>query len=128
METSSSWSSSRFNFVTASFTHLYPYLFPHFYKELKTNAKIFADDTSLFNTVKDINERTNVLNNDLSLISKWVFSWKILFNPDPSKPAQEVLFSSKKLQIPPTINLSNIQVVRASHQNKNTLVFYLMRN
>ena len=30
------------------------------------------------------------------LISKWVYNWKMLFNSDPSKPAQEVLFSKKK--------------------------------
>ena len=40
----------------------------------------------------------------------------MLFNPDPSKPAQEVLFSrKKKTQIHPTISFKNIQVERASH-------------
>ena len=40
----------------------------------------------------------------------------MLFTPDPSKPAQEVLFSrKKKVQIHPTINLNNIQVEKASH-------------
>ena len=38
--------------------------------ELKSNAKLFADDTSLFTIVKDENESANILNNDLSLISK----------------------------------------------------------
>ena len=41
----------------------------------------------------------------------------MLFNPDPSKPAQEVLFSrEKKVQIDPTISLNNIRVERASYQ------------
>ena len=66
--------------------------------ELKSNAKLFADDTSLFTIVKDENESANVLNNDLLLISKWAFNWKMLFNPDANKPAQEVLFSKKKMQ------------------------------
>ena len=84
--------------------------------ELKFSAKLFADDTSLFTIVKDKNESANILNNDLLLISKWVYSWKMLFNPDPSKPAQEVLFSrKKKVEIHPTRSLSNIQVQRASH-------------
>ena len=40
----------------------------------------------------------------------------MLFNPDPSKPAQEELFSrKKKTQIHPTISFNNIQVTRASH-------------
>ena len=64
--------------------------------ELKSNAKLFADDTSLFTIVKDKSESANILNNDLSEISKWAYNWKMLFNPDPSKPAQEVVFSRKK--------------------------------
>ena len=40
----------------------------------------------------------------------------MLFNPDHSKPAQEVLFSrKKKVQIHPTVILNNIPVERASH-------------
>ena len=85
--------------------------------ELKSNAKLFADDTSLFTIVKDENESANILNNDLSLISKWAFNWKMLFNPDPSKPAQEVLFSrKKKAQSHPIISLNNIQVEISSNQ------------
>ena len=41
----------------------------------------------------------------------------MLFNPDLTKPAQEVLFSRKnKTQNHPTLNLNNIQVKRASSQ------------
>ena len=41
----------------------------------------------------------------------------MLFNPDPNKPAQKVLFSSKsKEQVHPNINLSNIQAKRTSYQ------------
>ena len=77
--------------------------------ELKSNVKLFADDTSLFTIVKDINESASILNNDLLLISKWAFNWKMLFNPDPTKPAQEVIFSKKKkTQTHPTISLNNI--------------------
>ena len=64
--------------------------------ELKSNVKLCADDTSLFTIVRDKNESANILNNDLLPISKWVYNWKMLFNPDPSKLAQEVLFSKKK--------------------------------
>ena len=43
--------------------------------------------------------------------------WKILFNPDPSKPAQEVLFSRKQqVQIHPTISLNSIRVEKAYFQ------------
>ena len=79
--------------------------------EMKSNAKLFHYDTSLFTIVKDKNESANILNNDLFLISRWAYNWKILFNPDLSKPAQEVIFSRKKqFQSHPNISLNNIQV------------------
>ena len=74
------------------------------FMELKSNLKLFADDTSLFTIVTDKNESANTLNNDLMWISKSAYDWKMLFNPDPSKPAQEVIFSRKtQVQIHPTI-------------------------
>ena len=39
--------------------------------ELKSQAKLFADDTSLFTIVKDRNESANILKKDLLSISKW---------------------------------------------------------
>ena len=38
---------------------------------LKSNAKLFADDTSLFTIVKDKNESRNILNNDLRRFLPW---------------------------------------------------------
>ena len=84
---------------------------------LQSNAKLFADDTSLFAVANDKNVCANILNNDLLTISKWTFNWKMLFNPDPKKPAQEVLFSRKKqVQIHPTISLNNVEVQRVPFQ------------
>ena len=86
-------------------------------KEIKSNVKHFADDMSHFTRDKDKNESTNIINNKLLQISKWVYNWKMLFNPDPNKPAQEVLFSRKnKVQVHPTIYVNNIQVERTSYQ------------
>ena len=85
--------------------------------ELKSNVKLFAVDTSLFTAVKDKNESGNILNNDLQSISTWAYNWKMRFNPDSSKPTQEVLFSrKKKFQVHPTISLNNVQVERVSYQ------------
>ena len=85
--------------------------------ELKSNVKPFADDTSLYTVVKDKNESANIINNELWQISKWAFNWKMLLNPDPYKPGQEVLFSRKdKVQVHPTINLSNTPVEINSYQ------------
>ena len=35
------------------------------------------------------------MNSDLSKIGNWAFQWKMSFNPDPNKQAQEVIFSRK---------------------------------
>ena len=42
----------------------------------------------------------------------------MLFNPDPTKPAQEVIFSKKKKKIQPhpIISFSNIQVEKVPNQ------------
>ena len=67
--------------------------------EFKYSVKLSTDDI-----VKHKNESANSLTNKLLLISKWAYNWKIVFNPDPSKLAQEVLFSRKtKIQIHRTI-------------------------
>ena len=50
-------------------------------------------------------------NNDLKKISDWAFQWKMSFNPDPSKQAQEVIFSRKLKNVshPPLVfNNANV--------------------
>ena len=64
-------------------------------KNLSSNTKLFADDTSIFSTVKNVNLSTDQLNSDLEKISVWADQWKMSFNPDPKKQAQEVTFSGK---------------------------------
>ena len=78
---------------------------------------------SFITIVKDKNKSANVLSNNLLLIPQWAFNWKMLFSPDPSKRAQEVLFSRKtKVQNHRTISLNNIQVQRASCQKHLGLI------
>ena len=40
-------------------------------------CKIFADDTSLFSKVLDMNQSVTELNLDLEKISQWVYQWKM---------------------------------------------------
>ena len=54
---------------------------------LKSNVKLFADGTSFFSVVKNKEESASDLTNDLDIISKWAYKWKMSFNPDPKKPA-----------------------------------------
>ena len=62
---------------------------------LSSNTKFFADDTFLFSIIHDSVITTSELNSDLARIKQWVFQWKMSFNPDPKKQAQEVFFSRK---------------------------------
>ena len=64
---------------------------------LKSNVKLFANATSIFSIVKNKNDSAKDLTQDLSLISKCAFKWKMLFDLEPTKPAQEVIISRKKV-------------------------------
>ena len=63
---------------------------------ISSDAKLFADDTSLFTIVYNEETSATVLNNDLNLIKQWAFQWKMHFNPDLNKQAVEVIFSCKR--------------------------------
>ena len=84
---------------------------------LSSNTKLFADDTSLFSVIHDSVITTLELNSDLSRIKQWAFQWKMSFNPDPNKQAQEVIFSRKlKKFCIPSLRFKNNNVSQASSQ------------
>ena len=70
---------------------------------LTSNLKLFADDTSLFFVVQNINSTAKDVNCDLMKISDWAFQRTMRFTLDPKKQAQEVIFSRKinKIDHPP---------------------------
>ena len=82
---------------------------------LTTNAKLFADDVSLFSVVDNINLSATNLNSDLSKINVWANQWKMTLNLDPNKQAQEVIFTRKirKTAHPPlTFNNNSVKQVQ----------------
>ena len=62
---------------------------------MKSDARIFADDTSLFVVVDDPQTAFEILSHDLNLVEAWAKQWHMSFNPDPTKPPIEVVFSTK---------------------------------
>ena len=76
-----------------------PFLFLVYINDLPDGinslCKIFADDTSLFSRVSEIHKSASNLNDDLEKISYWAYEWKMQFNPDLNKQANEVIFSRK---------------------------------
>ena len=65
-----------------------------------TNVKLFADKTSILSVVNNASVSVSRLNNDLVKIRDLALNWKMLFNPDPTKQAIEVIFSKKKFLVP----------------------------
>ena len=85
---------------------------------LSSNAKLFVDDTSLFSAILYNNTSALELNRDLAKINRCAFQWKMSFNPDPKKQAQEVIFSRKSKAVshaPLELNNDLIQVTSQKH-------------
>ena len=77
-----------------------PFLFLVYINDLPDNTlankKLFPNDSSLFNRLSDVNETHSLLGNDLWTIQTWAHQWKMVFNPDITKQAIEIVFSVKK--------------------------------
>ena len=56
-------------------------------KNIKSNVKMFADDTMLFSVVNNLAISANEWNHDLKVISQWAYQWKMNVNPDLNKQA-----------------------------------------
>ena len=71
---------------------------------LTSNRKLFANDTSLFSTVVDLNATANQINNDLHNNNKCAYQWKMNFK-------REVIFSRKiKVTAQPQLLFNNYPV------------------
>ena len=64
---------------------------------LRCNAKLFAGGTSLFLTITIPVISSSNLNENLRKTTQWTYQWKLSFNPDIIKKAQEIIFSRKKM-------------------------------
>ena len=82
-------------------------------------CKLFADDASLFSKVLDVNKSVNELNSDLERITQWAYQWKMQFNSDPKKQANEVIFSRKSVSHSlshPPIKFNERDIKKCNHQ------------
>ena len=84
-----------------------PLLFLVYINDLTDNIssemRLFADDSSLFTCVKGIDHTHEKLVKDLQTVSRWAYQWKMIFNPDITKQAIEVIFSCKNKQARSTL-------------------------
>ena len=66
------------------------------YENVSSDAKLFADDTSLFTVVYDEGIAADQLNRDLKVISDWAYQWKMQFNPDKKQTSYPSNFFTEK--------------------------------
>ena len=65
-------------------------------ENIKSQMRLFADDSFIFSQVTDVQVTHEQLVEDLETVSNWGYQWKMVFNPDITKQAVEVIFSVKK--------------------------------
>ena len=92
---------------------------------ISSKANHFADDTSLFTVVYDVDIAGNKLNRDVEIISTWAYQWQMLFNPDKNKQAIQVIFSQKKdtLVHPPLFFSESEVVIKAEHKHLGMILY-----
>ena len=71
---------------------LSPLLFLIYINDLPYNL---STNVKLFSVVPNITTSSCDLNDDFNRVREWAFQWKMSFNPEPSKQAQEVTFTRK---------------------------------
>ena len=82
-------------------------------------CKTFAEDTSFLSKVYDVHKSASNLNDDLEKISYLAYQWKMQFNPDLNKQANELIFSRKTISnnlSHPPIKFNNNDISKCSHQ------------
>ena len=89
----------------ASFVLIYVIDLPN---GLKSECKLFDCNISLFSVAHGVKTSASNINKDLNLISGSAFQWKMSFNPDLSKQAQEIICSKKSSH--PNVYFNNIPV------------------
>ena len=97
--------------------HLGPLLFLIYINDIteniKSNIKLFADDTSLYVIIDgDAVNATKQLNDDLTQISEWADNWLVKFNASKSKALTISLKKNKDtIELPLTFNNSLLDTV-----------------
>ena len=94
-----------------------PLLFLVYINDLTDNIssemRLFADDASLFTCVKGVTQTHDKLEKDLLTVTQWAYQWKMVFNPDITKQATEVIFSCKnKKPVHPDLSFNGVPVAR----------------
>ena len=91
--------------------------------EIESTIKLFADDTSMYSFMEDLDQQATTLNSDLIKIREWALKWKVTFN----KTKTELMVLSRKT-VPPAIPLSFDNSVLVPTANHKHLGVFLQNN
>jgi hypothetical protein len=61
---------------------------------ITSNIRLFADDTSLFIVIEDARIASEIINDDLKIISQWANTWQVKFSPAKT---EAMLFTRKRV-------------------------------
>ena len=77
-------------------------------KDIASQIRLFADDTSLYIVVDNPVQSSLTINNDLNTIHMWAKSWLVDFNPNKT---ESLLLSRKNIKpFHPPIKMNNIEI------------------
>ena len=76
-------------------------------EQLLSLTRLYADDSSLFESASNIRDIEGILNHYLAIICKWAKQWLINFNPNKTVV---VLFSLMELGVPPNLIFDGVPI------------------
>ena len=80
---------------------------------IKSEMRLYADDSFLFTKVEGIEHTQEKIEEDLVAIGRWAYQWKMVFNLDITKQAVEIIFSVKnKITVHPKLIFNDVPVAR----------------
>ena len=89
--------------------------------DIGCSIKLFADDTTVYVIIENINTAAENLNSDLNKIHTWSKKWLINFNPQKT---ETLLISRKQEQIiHPTLYFDNIRIKEVTSHKHIGLTF-----
>ena len=83
--------------------------------EIESTIKLFADDTSMYSYLEDLNIQTETLNSDLIKISEWANRWKVTFNQ--TKTELMIVSRSRDPNVAPLSFDNTVLIPNESHKH-----------
>jgi len=81
-------------------------------REVKSNIRLFADDSTLYIEVTDAQVAADILNTDLACVSQWAKQWLVTFSPEKTT---SMLCSLRDKGLLPTLYFEGTEIGIVNH-------------